>query len=53
MDNERIARELVRIAGQILGPGKPDGSGPVGLGRKQRKRQQECPFEDEEVEDEE
>jgi len=42
MENTKIAGELLKLAGQLLGPGKPDGTGPVGLGRRRRRREQEC-----------
>jgi hypothetical protein len=50
MDNRELARRLVKLAGQIAGPGIPDGTGPyggtdecvlntrgVGMGRKFRR----------------
>lgn len=37
MKRTRIATELVKIAGLLLGPGVPDGTGPM-------KNSPECPF---------
>lgn len=53
MDKKELARHLVKIAGQIMGPGIPDGTGPVGPGRHLRRRQMPCPLVEEEVIEEE
>jgi len=53
MNEKELARRLLKIAGQIMGPGNPDGTGPVGLGRRQRRRQMPCPLVEEEVIEEE
>jgi len=44
MNRRRVASELVKLAGRLLGPGVPDGTGPVGLGRRQRRRWMPCPI---------
>jgi hypothetical protein len=45
MNNRELARQLVRLAGQLSGPGIPDGTGPYG-------GTEECQmFEEEEVEE--
>jgi len=48
-EKQRIARRLLSLAGALMGgetPGVPDGTGPHG--RRNRKKDNPCPFEDEE-----
>jgi len=40
MDRHKVASELLKLAGDLLGPGVPDGTGPMG-------ETDDCPFEDE------
>ena len=48
MDNEMIAKRLVKIAGKVLSPGIPDGSGPWFGGEPgSGLRRGPCEFDDE------